>query len=73
VVDTPRNGSGRPPDADAVEPAHAGLALAPATTAGDPAVDAHWWIKRAGTSDGTGRAAAGTWSRQAALDLALLG
>lgn len=78
VVDTSRNGNGRPAG-DTVNggpsfcnPPGRALGEAPTTTTGDPAVDAYLWIKRVGESDGAcrpGEPAAGQWWAEYALAL----
>ncbi|MFD6295478.1 glycoside hydrolase family 6 protein [Streptomyces sp. NPDC060235] len=71
VVDTSRNGEGPLPGAWCNPPGRA-LGTRPATTTGEPALDAYLWIKRPGESDGEceGGPAAGQWWPEYALELA---
>lgn len=78
VVDTSRNGNGRP-DGDTVNgapsfcnPPGRAIGAAPTTTTNEAAVDAYLWIKRVGESDGAcrpGEPAAGQWWPEYALGL----
>ncbi|MFF4558526.1 glycoside hydrolase family 6 protein [Streptomyces sp. NPDC001422] len=69
VVDTSRNGEGPLPGAWCNPPGRA-LGTRPATTTGEPALDAYLWIKRPGESDGEceGGPAAGQWWPEYALE-----
>ena len=79
VVDTGRNGHGRPAG-DTIDggpvycnPPGRSLGRAPTTQTGDPAVDAFLWVKRVGESDGAcrpGEPTAGRWWPAYALGLA---
>jgi len=78
VVDTSRNGNGRP-DGDTIDggpafcnPPGRAIGQLPTTKTGDPLVDAFLWIKTPGESDGAcnGAPAAGTWMPDYALGLA---
>ena len=78
VVDTSRNGNGRP-DGDTIDggpafcnPPGRAIGRLPTTQTGDPAVDAFLWIKRVGESDGAcrpGEPEAGQWWPSYALGL----
>ncbi len=72
VIDTSRNGLGPAPDGEWCNPPGRALGPRPTANAGDPIVDALFWIKRPGESDGTcnGGPAAGTWWPEYALGLA---
>lgn len=79
VVDTSRNGNGRP-SGETVDggpsfcnPPGRKLGQAPTQSTGEPLVDAYLWIKRVGESDGScrpGEPAAGQWWPEYALGLA---
>jgi endoglucanase len=78
VVDTSRNGNGRP-DGDTIDggpsfcnPPGRAIGQLPTTKTGDEAVDAFLWIKRVGESDGAcrpGEPEAGQWWPEYALGL----
>jgi endoglucanase len=78
VVDTSRNGNGRP-DGDTVDgapsfcnPPGRALGAVPTTKTGEKSVDAYLWIKRVGESDGAcrpGEPPAGQWWPDYALAL----
>lgn len=78
VVDTSRNGNGRP-DGDTIDggpafcnPPGRAIGHVPTTATGDPTVDAFLWIKRVGESDGAcrpGEPEAGQWWPRYALGL----
>ncbi|MDT7706103.1 MAG: endoglucanase [Pseudonocardiales bacterium] len=79
VVDTSRNGNGRP-EGETVNggpsfcnPPGRKLGQAPTQSTGEPLVDAYLWVKRVGESDGAcrpGEPAAGQWWPEYALGLA---
>jgi endoglucanase len=78
VVDTGRNGNGRP-EGDTIDggpvfcnPPGRAIGQVPTTDTGDPLVDAFLWIKRVGESDGAcrpGEPEAGKWWPEYALGL----
>ena len=78
VVDTSRNGNGRP-DGDTIDgapsfcnPPGRAIGAVPTTTTGEPSVDAFLWVKRVGESDGAcrpGEPPAGQWWADYALAL----
>lgn len=71
IVDTSRNGRG--PGDTWCNPRGRGLGAAPTASTREPLVDAYFWIKRPGESDGecgTGDPPAGQWWRDGALELA---
>lgn len=72
IVDTSRNGNGATNDAQWCNPDGRALGRAPTTDTGDPMVDAFFWIKPPGESDGTcnGGPKAGDFWPEAALGLA---
>lgn len=76
VVDTARNGRGAIPYEQDHEywcnPPGRGLGLRPTGSTGNPRVDAYFWFKPPGESDGTCRGfpAAGTWVESYAYELA---
>jgi endoglucanase len=72
IIDTSRNGLGPAPDAQWCNPPGRALGPAPTAATGDPLVDAFFWIKRPGESDGTcnGGPVAGLWWADYALGLA---
>jgi endoglucanase len=73
IIDTSRNGNGPPPFEGEDErawcnPDGRALGSPPTTETGDPLVDAFYWIKPPGESDGTcnkGPAAGGWWPEKA--------
>ena len=72
VVDTSRNGKGPAPGGAWCNPPGRGLGEAPSAQTASPLVDAYFWVKGPGKSDGTcnGGPAAGTWWPDYALTLA---
>lgn len=70
IIDTSRNGQGD--NGEWCNPSGRGLGPKPSASTGDPAVDAFFWIKAPGESDGTcnGGPAAGQWWPGYALGLA---
>jgi endoglucanase len=72
VIDTGRNGNGATEDAQWCNPKGRALGHVPTTETGDPIVDAFFWIKPPGESDGecNGGPKAGEYWPQAAVDLA---
>lgn len=70
VIDTSRNGLGS--NGEWCNPAGRALGQAPTANTGDAAVDAYFWIKAPGESDGTcnGGPSAGAWWSDYALGLA---
>ncbi len=72
IVDTGRNGNGATADAEWCNPEGRAIGLAPTTNTGDPLVDAFFWIKPPGESDGTchGGPKAGEFFPELALGLA---
>jgi len=72
VIDTGRNGNGATEDAEWCNPKGRALGPAPTTRTGDPLVDAFFWFKPPGESDGecNGGPKAGDFWPQAAVDLA---
>ena len=71
VVDTSRNGNGQAPDFDWCNPPGRALGPRPTADTGDPLVDAYYWFKWPGESDGEcgGNPPAGTWMPEYALGL----
>jgi endoglucanase len=72
IIDTSRNGQG-PASGDAwCNPSGRGLGTAPTAQTGNPLLDAYFWVKQPGASDGTcnGGPSAGTWWPEYALGLA---
>jgi endoglucanase len=72
IIDTGRNGNGATADAEWCNPKGRALGEAPTNNTGDPLVDAYFWIKPPGESDGTcnGGPKAGDYWPQSAVDLA---
>jgi cellulose synthase/poly-beta-1,6-N-acetylglucosamine synthase-like glycosyltransferase/peptidoglycan/xylan/chitin deacetylase (PgdA/CDA1 family) len=74
VIDTSRNGRGAAPGDPWCNPPRRGLGPRPTAATGDPLIDAYFWIKAPGESDGSCGArrapAAGVWWPQYALMLA---
>jgi endoglucanase len=72
IVDTSRNGNGPTADAQWCNADGRALGLAPTTATGDPLVDAFFWVKPPGESDGTcsGGPKAGEFWPEAALGMA---
>lgn len=76
VIDTSRNGLGKPPatgtDADVINPAGRALGVPPLSPEPDPLVDALLWVKIVGESDGNraGAPPAGTFYPDYAVGLA---
>lgn len=68
IIDTGRNGNGATNDAQWCNPEGRAVGKAPTTDTGDPLVDAFFWIKPPGESDGTcngGPKAGDFWPEQA--------
>jgi endoglucanase len=72
IVDTSRNGRGPAPGGAWCNPPGRGLGTPPTGATGNPLIDAFFWVKRPGQSDGTcnGGPSAGTWWPAYALALA---
>jgi endoglucanase len=72
IIDTGRNGNGATADAEWCNPTGRALGASPTTDTGDPLIDAYFWIKPPGESDGTchGGPKAGDYWPQSAVDLA---
>jgi endoglucanase len=72
VIDTSRNGNGAAPGGEWCNPPGRALGSPPTAQTGNPLVDAYFWIKRPGESDGTcnGGPAAGQFWPSYALSLA---
>lgn len=72
VIDTSRNGQGPTPDYQWCNPSGRGLGNKPTTATGDALVDAYYWIKTPGESDGNcnGGPSAGVFWPSYALGLA---
>lgn len=72
VIDTSRNGLGAAGDAQWCNPAGRALGERPETATGNPLVDAFFWVKVPGESDGScnGAPPAGEWMAEYALGLA---
>jgi endoglucanase len=81
IIDTGRNGNGGPTDANGKDlqgeaawcnPAGRALGTPPTTDTGDPLIDAFYWVKPPGESDGkcNGGPSAGVWWPEYALGLA---
>jgi endoglucanase len=72
LIDTSRNGRGRAPGGAWCNPPGRGLGEPPTAQTGNTLVDAYFWIKRPGESDGTcnGGPSAGSWWPDYALGLA---
>ncbi len=72
LIDTSRNGRGRAPGGAWCNPPGRGLGSPPTSQTASPLVDAYFWVKRPGESDGTcnGGPSAGTWWPDYALGLA---
>jgi endoglucanase len=72
IIDTGRNGNGPTADAQWCNADGRALGSAPTTSTGDPMVDAFFWVKPPGESDGTcnGGPKAGEFWPEAALGLA---
>jgi endoglucanase len=71
IVDTGRNGNGATPDLAWCNPKGRALGSAPTTETGDPLVDAYFWTKPPGESDGecNGGPKAGDFWPEEALEL----
>jgi endoglucanase len=71
IVDTGRNGNGATPDLQWCNPKGRALGKPPTTDTGDPLVDAFFWVKPPGESDGecNGGPKAGEYWGDGALDL----
>jgi endoglucanase len=71
IVDTGRNGNGATPDLAWCNPKGRALGSAPTTDTGDPVVDAYFWTKPPGESDGecNGGPKAGEFWPEEALEL----
>jgi endoglucanase len=71
IIDTGRNGNGATADAEWCNPKGRALGTPPTTDTGDPLVDAFFWIKPPGESDGecNGGPKAGEFWPEAALEL----
>jgi endoglucanase len=72
LIDTSRNGQGRAPGGAWCNPPGRGLGSPPTAQTASPLVDAYFWVKLPGESDGTcnGGPSAGTWWPDYALGLA---
>ncbi|HZU81668.1 MAG TPA: glycoside hydrolase family 6 protein [Polyangiaceae bacterium] len=72
IIDTSRNGNGPTADAQWCNPEGRALGNAPTTSTGDPLVDAFFWVKPPGESDGTcnGGPKAGEFWPEAAAGMA---
>jgi endoglucanase len=72
VIDTSRNGRGSAPGGAWCNPPGRGLGQPPSAQTASPLVDAYFWVKRPGESDGTcnGGPPAGSWWPDYALGLA---
>jgi endoglucanase len=72
IIDTGRNGNGATPDAQWCNPKGRALGKTPTTDTADPLVDAFFWTKPPGESDGecNGGPKAGEYWPEAALDMA---
>jgi endoglucanase len=72
IIDTGRNGNGPTTDAQWCNPDGRALGNAPTSSTGDPSVDAFFWTKPPGESDGTcnGGPKAGEFWPEAALGMA---
>jgi endoglucanase len=72
VIDTSRNGSGPTGDNAWCNPSGRSLGDKPTTQTNNPLVDAYFWVKYPGESDGTcnGGPSAGIWFADYALELA---
>jgi endoglucanase len=71
IVDTGRNGNGATADAQWCNPDGRAVGVPPTTDTGDPLVDAFFWVKPPGESDGTcnGGPKAGEFFGEKALDM----
>jgi endoglucanase len=71
IIDTGRNGNGATADMQWCNPKGRALGVPPTTDTGDPLIDAFFWIKVPGESDGecNGGPKAGDYWPEAALDL----
>jgi endoglucanase len=69
VIDTSRNGNGS--NGEWCNPSGRALGSAPSASTGNSLVDAYFWIKKPGDSDGgcNGAPSAGTWMPEYALEL----
>jgi len=72
MIDTSRNGRGPASGGAWCNPPGRGLGTPPTSATGNPLIDAFFWVKRPGQSDGTcnGGPSAGTWWPEYALGLA---
>ncbi len=72
IVDTSRNGQGAAPGGEWCNPPGRGLGTPSTAATGNPLIDAYFWIKQPGESDGAcnGGPAAGQWWPEYALGLA---
>jgi endoglucanase len=72
LIDTSRNGQGPAPGGAWCNPPGRGLGVPPTAQTASSLVDAYFWVKRPGESDGTcnGGPSAGTWWPEYALGLA---
>jgi endoglucanase len=72
IIDTSRNGQGSAAGGAWCNPPGRGLGTPPTSATGNPLIDAFFWVKRPGESDGTcnGGPSAGTWWPEYALELA---
>jgi cellulose synthase/poly-beta-1,6-N-acetylglucosamine synthase-like glycosyltransferase/peptidoglycan/xylan/chitin deacetylase (PgdA/CDA1 family) len=74
IIDTSRNGRGAPPGDAWCNPPGRGLGPRPTAATGDPLIDAYFWVKAPGESDGScgmrGAPPAGVWWPKYALMLA---
>jgi endoglucanase len=72
IIDTSRNGQGPTSGGEWCNPPGRGLGTPPTSQTANPLIDAYFWIKRPGESDGTcnGGPSAGEWWPEYALTLA---
>jgi endoglucanase len=72
IIDTGRNGNGATTDAQWCNPEGRAIGVAPTANTGDPLVDAFFWVKPPGESDGTcnGGPKAGEFFPEQALGMA---
>lgn len=71
VIDTSRNGLGPHPSAEWCNPPERAVGIPSTANTADATIDAYFWIKRPGESDGTcnGGPSAGTWWQSYAVGL----
>jgi endoglucanase len=72
IIDTSRNGQGAAPGGEWCNPPGRGLGTQSTSATSNPLIDAYFWVKQPGESDGTcnGGPAAGEWWPEYALGLA---